>query len=101
MDTYGDMVTLLLCFFVLLYSMSTISEENWKAIVQSFNPTAVEDPRVTTGAGGPDADNEGESGIMSADSLYHDPSPFVPTFPSYHLSRLIAVLNQVLTSILQ
>ncbi|WP_305084013.1 flagellar motor protein MotB, partial [uncultured Oscillibacter sp.] len=26
MDTYGDMVTLLLCFFVLLYSMSTISE---------------------------------------------------------------------------
>ena len=29
MDTYGDMVTLLLCFFVLLYSMSTISEENW------------------------------------------------------------------------
>ncbi|MCI9643847.1 MAG: hypothetical protein HFF97_03845, partial [Oscillibacter sp.] len=36
MDTYGDMVTLLLCFFVLLYSMSTISEDNWKAIVQSF-----------------------------------------------------------------
>ena len=28
MDTYGDMVTLLLCFFVLLYSMSTISEES-------------------------------------------------------------------------
>ena len=27
MDTYGDMVTLLLCFFVLLYSMSTISED--------------------------------------------------------------------------
>ena len=40
MDTYGDMVTLLLCFFVLLYSMSTISEDNWKAIVMSFNPLA-------------------------------------------------------------
>ena len=38
MDTYGDMVTLLLCFFVLLYSMSTISEEKYKAIVLSFNP---------------------------------------------------------------
>ena len=41
MDTYGDMVTLLLCFFVLLYSMSTIDEAKWKAIVQSFNPSAV------------------------------------------------------------
>ena len=40
MDTYGDMVTLLLCFFVLLYSMSTISTENWKALVMSFNPDA-------------------------------------------------------------
>ena len=33
MDTYGDMVTLLLCFFVLLYSMSTISEEIGRAHV--------------------------------------------------------------------
>ncbi len=40
MDTYGDMVTLLLCFFVLLYSMSTISEEKWMMIVQSFNKDA-------------------------------------------------------------
>lgn len=69
MDTYGDMVTLLLCFFVLLYSMSTISEDNWKAIVQSFNPSAVEDPRVTEGAGGPDADNTGESGQMPVEEM--------------------------------
>ena len=39
-DTYGDMVTLLLCFFVLLYSMSTVDENKWKALVQSFNPNA-------------------------------------------------------------
>ena len=63
MDTYGDMVTLLLCFFVLLYSMSTISEDNWKAIVQSFNPNAVPDPRPTIeGTPGPSAD-DGESGV--------------------------------------
>lgn len=62
MDTYGDMVTLLLCFFVLLYSMSTISEDNWKAIVQSFNPSAVETPTATTGAGGPIADDQGNTG---------------------------------------
>ena len=69
MDTYGDMVTLLLCFVVLLYSMSTISEDNWKAIVQSFNPTAVEDIRATTGAGGPDADNTGETGHESVEEM--------------------------------
>ena len=63
MDTYGDMVTLLLCFFVLLYSMSTISEDNWKAIVQSFNPSAVLDPDPTiVGTDGPSAD-DGESGV--------------------------------------
>lgn len=42
MDTYGDMVTLLLCFFVLLYSISTVDQQKWKLIVESFNPSAVE-----------------------------------------------------------
>ena len=41
MDTYGDMVTLLLCFFVMLYSMSTMDKEKWVALVESFNPEAV------------------------------------------------------------
>ena len=40
MDTYGDMVTLLLCFFVMLYSMSTLDQEKWIALVESFNPVA-------------------------------------------------------------
>ena len=53
MDTYGDMVTLLLCFFVLLYSMSTISEDKWKAIVQSFNPNSIQDAMATSGNEGP------------------------------------------------
>lgn len=58
MDTYGDMVTLLLCFFVLLYSMSTISEEAWKNLVMSFNPYAVTDSTVTPGGDGPSADDD-------------------------------------------
>lgn len=41
MDTYGDMVTLLLCFFVMLYSMSTIDQQKWQQLVQSFNPTEI------------------------------------------------------------
>ncbi|MGN0665186.1 MAG: flagellar motor protein MotB [Huintestinicola sp.] len=36
MDTYGDLVTLLLCFFVLLYAMSTMDESKWQYIAQAF-----------------------------------------------------------------
>ena len=42
MDTYGDMVTLLLCFFVLLYSISTVDAMKWELVVKSFNPKAEE-----------------------------------------------------------
>lgn len=37
MDTYGDLVTLLLCFFVLLYSFSTLSESKAQELVQAFS----------------------------------------------------------------
>lgn len=39
MATYGDLVTLLLCFFVLLFAMSTIDEVEFAAAMASFgNP---------------------------------------------------------------
>jgi chemotaxis protein MotB len=43
MDTYGDMVTLLLCFFVLLYAFSDISAAKWQALVGSFTGRTVVD----------------------------------------------------------
>ena len=36
MDTYGDLVTLLLTFFVLLFSFSSIDAKKWEALVGSF-----------------------------------------------------------------
>lgn len=56
MDTYGDMVTLLLCFFVLLYSISTIDQTKWMLVVKSFNRDAVF------------VDNEEPTGPMGEDS---------------------------------
>lgn len=57
MDTYGDMVTLLLCFFVLLYSMSTVDQNKFRAMVQSFNPDAIlTQTEIEGGNEGPVAD---------------------------------------------
>ncbi|NLB29495.1 MAG: OmpA family protein [Clostridiales bacterium] len=39
MDTYGDLVTLLLCFFVLLFSFSTVDAEKWEALVGALTGT--------------------------------------------------------------
>jgi len=60
MDTYGDMVTLLLCFFVLLYSISTIDQEKWMIVVQSFNKDAIIDMDDTPH--GPQGEGEDDLG---------------------------------------
>ncbi len=45
MDTYGDMVTLLLTFFVLLYSMSSMDQTKWQYIAEAFSKGKI-DSRV-------------------------------------------------------
>lgn len=47
-DTYADMVTLLMCFFVLLYASSSLDETKWQYIYQSFTSSgAYVNPFVT------------------------------------------------------
>lgn len=41
LSTYGDLVTLLLCFFVLLYSMSTIDNQKFKKVIAAFNSMGI------------------------------------------------------------
>ncbi len=36
LNTYADMVTLLLCFFILLFTMSSINAEKWKLLISAF-----------------------------------------------------------------
>lgn len=37
LDTYADMVTLLLTFFVMLYAMSSVTEDNWEILIKAFS----------------------------------------------------------------
>ena len=46
MDTYGDMVTLLLTFFVMLYSMSSLNQQKWEIFVKSIFPNSSEEEQI-------------------------------------------------------
>jgi len=76
MDTYGDLVTLLLCFFVLLYSMSTLDQQKWESLVRSFNPDSIPTVTETVGNEGPIADpttgTSQDAVQASIDQLYEE-----------------------------
>jgi len=40
MTTYSDMMTLLLCFFVFLYTFSSIDSSKWQVLVNALNPSS-------------------------------------------------------------
>ena len=72
MDTYGDMVTLLLCFFVMLYSMSTLNQQKWEIFVKSIFPSSDETQQIAVN----EEISEGEydvSGNMEFDETISDP----------------------------
>ena len=66
MATFGDLMNLLLCFFVLLFSMSSINEEQYALVVASFSNT------VSIFSGGEKAIGEGmliSSGVSQLTEL--------------------------------
>lgn len=63
MNTYGDMVTLVLVFFVMLFSFSTVDASKWRALVS-----------VLSGSSGILDLNPGSIGINSGDTIDEDES---------------------------
>ncbi|HCW80608.1 MAG TPA: hypothetical protein DG942_05830 [Ruminococcaceae bacterium] len=63
MNTYSDMVTLLLTFFVLLFSMSTISEQKWKKLATAINERA---GATTTTVAAQKGNNKSSAGAAAA-----------------------------------
>lgn len=65
MGTYGDLVTLLLCFFVLLFATSSVDAAKFQAMAMSFNPSL-----VVSDSGGSEGVNEMQgSGIMQMPNI--------------------------------
>lgn len=61
MDTYGDLVTLLLCFFVMLFASSSINEQKWIEIVKSFTGSPPRTAITTVDFGSPVAGGNGQN----------------------------------------
>ncbi|HBN56809.1 MAG TPA: flagellar motor protein [Lachnospiraceae bacterium] len=88
MDTYGDMVTLLLCFFVMLYSMSTLDQQKWEVFVKSIFPNSGDTPQIAIN----EQLSEGEydvSGNLEMDEQIQDPE---------NMDNLYVALMEALTA---
>ena len=68
--TYGDLVTLLFCFFVLLFSMCVYETEKFKSVASSFKPLPAGTPFISEGR-----DSVVEDISKKVCLLYTSPSP--------------------------
>lgn len=92
MDTYGDMVTLLLCFFVLLNSMSSIDAAKWEILVRSFNPSASKVSQIVINSEQQEEGNEATSqGTEALDEENRALDEFDELF--YTLSQYVAEME--------
>ncbi|MEG1874206.1 MAG: flagellar motor protein MotB [Angelakisella sp.] len=67
MDTYGDLVTLLMCFFVMLFAMSSVDAEKFAMLVKSFQSRGNETMQLilnTDGNGNDVAVNAGQAEVI-------------------------------------
>ncbi len=72
MDTYGDMVTLLLCFFGMLYSMSSLDQQKWEVFVKSIFPSSGDTEQIAINQDISEAEYD-VSGNMEFDESVSDP----------------------------
>jgi len=74
LDTYADMVTLLLTFFVMLFAMSTVDASKWQTLVKAFSTnkpaTATIEQAITASS-----QNSGTGKTFDADKSLSSSSP--------------------------
>lgn len=70
MNTFADLMNLLLCFFVMLFSMSSVNEEKFEKVIASFQSTfSILRRRSTIGEG--ELISSGISQLENFDSYYN------------------------------
>ncbi len=78
LDTYADMVTLLLTFFVLLFAMSTVDATKWQTLVKAFSTnkqaSATIEQAVLTDPKNPNSGKNFDAGDASSAAQNEDAS---------------------------
>lgn len=94
MDTYGDMVTLLLTFFILLFSMSSVDADKWEVLVKAFSRN--KDANTTQIVMIPEGDGDDVAPSVGTEPLKSEHRTDVesdPTIPA-DLSQLAELIQQ-------
>ena len=77
LNTYADMVTLLLTFFAVLLSMSTVDQQKFQQLVESFQTEAIQETPTGGGGGNMNQSNIADGNIQNMDQLYEYLSQYV------------------------
>ncbi len=72
MSTFSDLMNLLLCFFVLLFSMSTVNEEKFQLVIASLQSSISILPAGSTSIGEGELVSAGVSQLEFLDRYYHE-----------------------------
>jgi len=68
--TFTDLVSLMLAFFVLLFSMSSVNSEDWKTITESLSRSLAPDAGILKSSAGADLNIAGRTRDMAIDLGY-------------------------------
>lgn len=71
MNTFADLMNLLLCFFVMLFSMSSVNEEKFEKVIASFQSTFSILPEAGASIGEGELISSGISQLENFDSYYN------------------------------
>lgn len=98
MDTYGDMITLVLTFFVLLYSMSSMDQSKWQYLAAALSKAEVQKPEAQV-LNEPNYDNDPSAIYDNEVPEVQDAADIVDFEDFYLYLKEVVVSNQLQESV--